>query len=523
LAYRTAKFVRRNRLAVAAAVVVLATILAASVVSVRQAIEATRQRDRALSLVARNEAVVNFFSSMLSDVAPADQPVRVADLLDRSREILLTEESIPEHRAAILHMLAAYYLSSGKPAQADDLLNRSLELTRSTSDAGLRATLLCESAFAASLLGRPVDAASLIEQGLTSSVDDSLTTVQCLRNRAFIAQNTNDPQAALDYALQAQARLRESPIPKPDVEAEVLADIAAAHYLAGRNGAAERYYSEALEKFVAMGRGDSPRIFFLRNNWGTASLASGDVRRALEQYDEALRIAVQRSVGGEPPPYLLVNRASALLSLARYEDALAAYEVAIGSASRAGNATVRVAALTGRAHTHFLMGDVDRAERELQVIKPEVGSSIPPDSSPAMAILQLQARIDAERGQLTEAIAGLSRIVEFFDGRGMRVAAVVRALNLRSDVRLRQGDPDAAIADAQRALEIARSLQGDKPYSSLSGQALLAQARAHERRGERATTREVAAKALPQLRETLGAAHPDTVLAERYVLAANPS
>ena len=156
----------RNKLAVGAAAIVLLTVVAATVVSIRQAIEATRQRDRALSLSGRNEAVIDFFSSMLTEVAPADQPVRVADLLDRSRQILISEEDIPEHRAAILHMLAAYYLSSGKPAQADELLARSLELTKATSDAELRATLLCESAYAASLLGRPDDATRMIEQGL---------------------------------------------------------------------------------------------------------------------------------------------------------------------------------------------------------------------------------------------------------------------------------------------------------------------------------------------------------------------
>jgi hypothetical protein len=51
-----------------------------------------------------------------------------------------------------------------------------------------------------------------------------------------------------------------------------------------------------------LGRGESPSVFFLRNNWGIASFASGDGRRALEQYDEALRIAKLRSIGGEPPP-----------------------------------------------------------------------------------------------------------------------------------------------------------------------------------------------------------------------------
>src|SRR4029453_13663973 len=107
-AYRAAKFAARNKLAVTAGVIVLLTILAAAVVSFRQAVEATRQRDRALSLAARNEAVIDFVTSMLTQVAPADQPVRVADLLERSQEILINEESIPEHRAAILGTLSGY-------------------------------------------------------------------------------------------------------------------------------------------------------------------------------------------------------------------------------------------------------------------------------------------------------------------------------------------------------------------------------------------------------------------------------
>ena len=53
----------------------LLTIIAAAVVSIWQAIEATRERDRALSLAARNEAVIEFVQEMLTEVAPADQPV----------------------------------------------------------------------------------------------------------------------------------------------------------------------------------------------------------------------------------------------------------------------------------------------------------------------------------------------------------------------------------------------------------------------------------------------------------------
>jgi eukaryotic-like serine/threonine-protein kinase len=515
-AYRTGKFVVRNRLAVGAAAIVLLTIIAAAAVSVWEAIEATRQRDRALSLVARNDAVIEFVKGMLTEVAPADQPVRVADLIERSRSILIREDDIPEHRAAILSMLSSYYLSSGKPAQAQDMLELARNLTEATTDRDLRALLLCESAYAASLLGRPDDARTLIEQGLASSLHTT-SEVQCLRNRGFIAQNTNDPQAALEYASRAQALLQTSPIPKPDVEAFVLADIAAAHYLAGRNGEAERFYAQALAKMIEIGRGESPSVFFLRNNWGAASNAAGDTRRALEQYDEALRIAVQRSIGGEPPPYLLLNRASALASLARYPEALEAYRVAIESATRAGHTTVRVGALAYRAGTYLLMGDTRRAELELADIAPLVGNSVPADSVPAMMIMQVQARIDAAHGRFAEAIAGLTRIVEFYDGRSMAVAPLVRALNFRADANLGKGDTDAALADARRALEISRRLQGDKPWSSLAGLSLLSIAHIQESRGDRAAASNAGREALPHLRETLGAGHPDALRAAKYV------
>jgi tetratricopeptide (TPR) repeat protein len=513
LAYRAGKFVMRNRLAVGAASIVLVTIVAAAAISIWQAIEATKQRDRALSLVARNDAVIGFVNGMLTEVAPADQPVRVADLIERSRSILIREDDLPDHRAAILHMLSAYYLSSGKPAQAQDMLERSLELTESTTDLDLRALLLCESAYAASLLGKADDARMLIEQGLASSGPES--EVQCLRNRGYIAQNTNDPQNALDYALRAQARLRALPTRKPDVEAFVLADIAAAHYLAGRNGEAERFYAQALAKMTEIGRGESPSVFFLRNNWGAASNSAGDTRRALEQYDEALRIAVQRSIGGEPPPYLLLNRASALSSLARYPEALEAYRVAIESATRAGNAGVRVGAVAYRAGTYLLMGDISRAEQELADIAPEVGKSVPPDSVPAMIILQVQARIHAARGRYPEAIAGLTKIVEFYDGRSMAVAPLVRALNFRAAAYLGKGDTDAALADTRRALEISRRLQGDKPWSSLTGLTLLSIAHIQESRGDHEAARAAAREAAPHLKETLGSEHPDTLRAEQ--------
>ena len=509
-AYRAGKFVARNRLAVAMTAIVFVTLVAVSAVAVWQAVEATKQRDRALSLAMRNSAVIDFVTDVFTEVAPADEPVHVADLLDRSQEILLGEESIPEHRAAILGTLSGYYLSSGKPARADELLARSLELTKATTDKELRAVLLCENAYAASLLGRLDEAKAMIDEGLALSRDEPVAAVRCLRNRGFIAQNTYDAQGALEYARLAQERLKEYPVPKPDVEAHILADIGAAHYLAGRNADAERSYAEAMDRLTRLGRGDSPSAFFLRNNWGAASNASGDPRRALEQYDAAIRIATERSIGGEPPPYLLLNRASALSALGRYDEALPAYQLALDAAEKSGNVAVRTGTYAYRANTCLLMGDIPRAERELAVVAPEVGKSVPADSVPAMTILQVQARVDAARGRQPEAIAGFTKVIEFFDGRQMTVAPLVRALVARGEAQLAAGNLDAAMADGQRALEVSRNLQGEKPHSSLTGLSLLLLARVDESRGEQAAARAKATDAATQLTETLGAEHPDS-------------
>ena len=158
----------------------------------------------------------------------------------------------------------------------------------------------------------------------------------------------------------------------------------------------------------------------------------------------------------------------------------------------------------------MLMGEVARAERELAAIAPQVGKSIPADSVPAMTILQVQARLDAARGRWPQAVGGLTRIVDFFDGRRMAVAPLARVLILRGELHLAQGNTGAAKADAARALEVARALQGDKPHSSLTGQSLLLEARIQATVGEDATARQTAKQAVAHLAETLAADHPDT-------------
>jgi hypothetical protein len=143
-----------------------------------------------------------------------------------------------------------------------------------------------------------------------------------------------------------------------------------------------------------IGRGESPSVFFLRNNWGLASNSAGDTRRALEQYDEALRIAVQRSIGGEPPPYLLVNRASAL----RASRAIRKRSTLIVSRSnrQRAPATKRARRRARVSLRHILAhGRCTPRRSGAGRYRTARRQSVPADSVPAMVIMQVQARIDA--------------------------------------------------------------------------------------------------------------------------------
>jgi dsDNA-binding SOS-regulon protein len=180
MSYRLGRFVARNRAAVAAASVVLLAIMTASGFASWQARQAIVQRDQARALSARNNAVMEFVSSMLTEIVPADQPIPMGDLLERSESVLLGIETRPQIKAAILNILATYFLNAGDVAKAQPLLTRSLELTRNSADLELRAELLCSNALAASLLGQPRQAQARMQEALALSGDDVPTPARCI-------------------------------------------------------------------------------------------------------------------------------------------------------------------------------------------------------------------------------------------------------------------------------------------------------------------------------------------------------
>ena len=505
--YRFGKFLARNWIAAGATAVVLVAMAFATSISLQQSREAKVQRDRARVLSARSGAVIDFVNSMLADAAPAQGPISVASMLERSYTKMAAGTTPPEHEAAVLALLAQFFVNNANSSRAEPMIARSLELTRASSDMALRSQLLCQSAGITAILGRLDEARAQVKEGSGLAGDDDLAAVTCYETDAWIARAENDPDRSLAFALRAQERLRQSGVVRHDWDAVLMSRIADAYSMRGNTAEAERYYANSLARLKEIGRGESIATYSIRSRWAAIAAQTGDTLRALHDYEELLKIVEASSLSGKPPAYLVTSRGNLLVQLARYPEALPVLDEAIELARRSDNTAYVVIASALRIDVQVSTGDVARAAHELHDLTALIGKDVAKDSDLIDRVTRVQARVAAAEGRLPAALAGYSEVI---DGPQVSRTMLARALAERADVYLKLGKADLALADAERGLQIARKLQRDKQYSSFTGQALAVLARCHQARSAPEQARAAAGEAAVNLAKTLGDDHPDT-------------
>ena len=279
------------------------------------------------------------------------------------------------------------------------------------------------------------------------------------------------------------------------------------------NDSADRLYAEALAKLTAMGRDRSPLAVGIQNNWAIASLAAGDIKRALALYEQSARALRERDPDGPLPAYLSGNLARALELSGRPEEALTIYGQAVADAVKANRLDSRLFGLLGSASAYCELGDLEHAAQALAEAREAMKGKVPPGSPPALAADAVAGRIALARGELDEA----ERLFTV-DARRIRGAQAVErqrrhALHPSQRSRAAPARTDDALRDAQSALDMARSLQAGIPWSSRTGLAQLALADALRQAGRSEEARTALASALEHLRHALGDDHPSTSLA----------
>ena len=377
----------------------------------------------------------------------------------------------------------------------------------------MRAEASCLHGFAVSMLGDAEAGTREIETTLHNGSPPAFVAASCHQQMAFIAENQGDGAATQRSAEAGLAILKTAERSYPKLEASLLGDLAYAEQLQGRNDSADRLYAEALAKLTALGRDRSPLAVGIQNNWAIASLAAGDIKRALALYEQSVRALRERDPDGPLPTFLSGNLARALELSGRPQEALTIYGQAVADAAKANRLDSRLFGLLGSASAYCELGDLEHAAQALAEARAAMKDAVPPGSPPSLAADAIAGRIALARGRLDEAERLFTSTLAAFEARKQSNGSAVMLYLYRSEVARRQQRTDDALRDAQSALDIARRLQAGIPYSSRTGLAYLAVADALQQGGRSEEARTAAASALDHLRHALGDDHPSTRLA----------
>jgi tetratricopeptide (TPR) repeat protein len=524
--YVIGKLVRRHRWQVAAACATLLVLIAGVIATTLQAQEARRQRtealaqrDRARTLLARNDAIFDFVEMMLSEGVPADQIPAMQQMLDRgSRFVEIAAAGQLDRRAEILRVLATYYIELSEPQKAAPLLEKAMRILQAGNDLSLQGEMACTYSSVLNVMGREQEAAKLQEQWGTNLLVDGTVAADCLHDRAIVAQGRNEAKQALEFAQAGLKRAQSAAIPSGFLEATLTGDEGFALHMQGRNAEAVEYFESALKQFEKIGRQESSNAKTVMMNWGVVALGSGDFQRGLQMTEKLLR-SEQAIAGSEPVwPVIIANYAHALEVVGRFDEALTAFDQAYDSAVKNGFVGAQGYALIGKANIFVQTNALDQAQAELDHAAAILHGKVSDTSSTQIRRMLVQTELDAARGKLQVAEDGISRVVELLNAQGDKTnAALVTAYRQRSEIELKLGSAMKAKADADKAVEIARNLGEGNSYSAFTGQANLTLGNVLHAQGDDAAARAALTTAVQHLGKTQGADHPDTRRAQRIL------
>ncbi len=328
--YRSGKFVRRHRLAVGAATLVLLALTGSAVAVGLQSAEAARERDRAELRAAEAQEVADFLVSLFQGADPQREPGThtARELLDRGAERLEGEPlAHPLTRARLLETVAGVYHELRLLEPAARLFERAIELREReqgpehpdllTPLLGLAAAQMWAIRYtdAESTLARAV----AIGERQPDPVSPELLRGLMLQGSLHLMRGSPAPaESVYRRALAIQERRDAA----SQGTANLLNNLGVAVGNQGRLGEAERLHRRALEMRRAVLGPDHPAVAQSLVNLGKLALDRGEDASAAEILDRALAIR-ERAFGPDHPVLaeVLALRAQARLRQGRPEAA----------------------------------------------------------------------------------------------------------------------------------------------------------------------------------------------------------
>ena len=517
VAYRTRKFVRRNRTVVALTGAALAGTIAGLIGTIVQARTARTERDRAVRELSRSETIAGLNTFLLSDAAPAGKPFTVDDLLARAETIVKRQRGDPANRAELLVSIGHQYTVQDNYARAEELLQEARTLARQTSERSTRSRAACALAQVVASGSGAARAEALIDEGLAELTPDPefvIDRINCLLRGSEVADRLGAAAHAVERAETAARVIAQLPFRSELLELDTQIALASAYNVSGRHHDANEAFARASSTLAALGRADTQRAATVLNNWGVSLWLDGQPLESARVLRRALDIITDNEGDRALAPMPMINYARALQDLAQFSEAAEYAERGYTKAHRAGAGVVEGQALLLEASIWRQQGKLPDARDALDRVDAAMRSSLPPghiafSSLASQRSLLAQAAGDpaGARERANEAVAIAERSVAAGNqGRDYLVLMLTR----RADIEREAGDTTAALADAERSVTLARAATPPRGFSVVLGRAYVAHGRALAAAGRVSAAHDAYDAAIPNLEQTLGANHPES-------------
>jgi len=444
--YRAKKFVRRHRVGVSVAVLlVLALLLGVSgttvgIVRARRAEEQARlaeQKQREEAETAR--AVSGFLKNLFKVSDPGQsrgETVTARELLERGREKIADElADQPVVLAELMHTIGDVYESLGLYEEARELFEEALELRRSH---------------------------------LGKTHPDVAETLNKLGWQAYRLGDYPECRRLNEEAL----RIREAAFGPDDFRiAETLSDLASVATATGDDSTARSLYERALAIWETNHGPDSLQVALGLNNLGLLAWNTGEYPEARRSYERSLAIREGRLEAPHPD---LVQSFQNLGNLAGDMGENEASREYLERALKMGEklygpdnvAVARI--LHNLGITLDDLGETATArsyvERALEIRQEQLGSR----HSSVGSSLAMLASMDNEAGDHERARQQSVLAIEIMEqAHGLEHRRVATVLNYHAAALAGLGQTQAALASAERALRIFESSVGIRHHSTL--------------------------------------------------------
>lgn len=522
VAYRAAKFIRRNRAAVALATFAFLATVAGVAGAVVLAQRARMERDFALHQMARAESINDLDNFLLVDAAPSAKPFTFNELLEHAEHIVERQDSADlASRAELLASIGRKYEGQDENGKARRLLEQAYQISRGVSDPSTRAQTACGLGHALGRSDLP-RAEALIREGLHEIPNNpqfTLDRVSCLLSGAWVAREKGAPKDAIARSREARDLLAAWPMRSEITDLHVQMSLAESYRSAGQYRNAIPAFEKALTLTTALGRDDTQTAGTLFNDWALALHLAGRPLEAEKLFRRALEISSAGQSDQGVSPMLLINYARTLLILDRADEAADYAERGYAKAVTAGNEVVINQALLLRARIYRERGNLARAETMLSEAGPRLRKSLPPGHLAFGRLAIEYSQLALERGDLSSALQQANHAVMIAEA-SMKAGQggddyLASFLLPRSEIERNLGRPAQAAKDATRALGLLQKAAEPGTFSSDIGHAYYILARDLQDEGKSEEARAAFRLSVKNLQSTLGADHSEARSAQQ--------